>query len=83
MLGIVPGYDTGAFEMAMWSLLGSRGVDVLVWESFSADWAKDIEALGIAPLNVLDAPYGELPDLQKISPDNDLVMVANLSLIHI
>ena len=77
VLGIVPGSDTGAFEMAMWSLLGSRGVDVLVWESFSADWAKDIEALGIAPLNVLDAPYGELPDLEKISSDHDLVMVAN------
>ncbi len=77
VLGIVPGSDTGAFEMAMWSLLGSRAVDVLVWESFSADWAKDLQDLGVEPLNVLDAPYGELPDLQQINPDNDLVMVAN------
>ncbi len=76
-LGIVPGSDTGAFEIAMWSLLGSRPVDVLVWESFSNDWAKDLQALGIAELNLYQAEYGELPDLQQVNPAHDLVMVYN------
>ena len=74
-LGIVPGSDTGAFEMAMWSLLGSRPVDVLVWESFSNDWAKDLQALGINQLNLYQAEYGELPDLDQVNPAHDLVMV--------
>ena len=77
VLGIVPGSDTGAFEMAMWSLLGTRAVDVLAWESFSSDWAKDLQMLGIENLNVIDAPYGELPDLQQVNSDHDLVFVAN------
>lgn len=77
VLGIVPGSDTGAFEMAMWSLLGTRAVDVLAWESFSSDWAKDLQMLGIEILNVIDAPYGELPDLQQVNSDHDLVFVAN------
>ena len=76
-LGIVPGSDTGAFEIAMWSLLGSRPVDVLVWESFSNDWAKDLQALGIVELNLYQAEYGELPDLQQVNPEHDLVMVYN------
>ena len=76
-LGIVPGSDTGAFEMAMWSLLGSRPVDALVWESFSSDWAKDLQALGIEDLTLLEAGYGELPDLQQVNPAHDLVMVYN------
>jgi len=76
-LGIVPGSDTGAFEMAMWSLLGSRPVDVLVWESFSNDWAKDLQALGISELNLYQAEYGELPDLDQVNPAHDLVMVYN------
>ena len=76
-LGIVPGSDTGAFEMAMWSLLGSRPVDVLVWESFSSDWAKDLQALGIDQLNLYQADYGELPDLGQVNPAHDLVMVYN------
>jgi len=76
-LGIVPGSDTGAFEMAMWSLLGSRPVDVLVWESFSNDWAKDLQALGISQLNLYRAEYGELPDLDQVNPAHDLVMVYN------
>ncbi len=76
-LGIVPGSDTGAFEMAMWSLLGSRPVDVLVWESFSNDWAKDLQALGIEQLNLYQAEYGELPDLNQVAPEHDLVMVYN------
>ena len=76
-LGIVSGSDTGAFEIAMWSLLGSRPVDVLVWESFSSDWCKDLQALGIDGLNVIEAPYGELPELSRVQPLNDLVMVYN------
>ncbi len=76
-LGIVPGSDTGAFEIAMWSLLGSRPVDVLVWESFSSDWARDLQALGIDDLNLLQADYGELPDLGKVDSGHDVVMVYN------
>ncbi len=76
-LGIVPGSDTGAFEIAMWSLLGSRPVDVLVWESFSNDWANDIQALGIDQVNLYQADYGELPDLRQVNPAHDLVMVYN------
>jgi len=76
-LGIVPGSDTGAFEMALWSLLGTRPVEALVWESFSSDWAKDLQALGIDALNVRQAPYGELPDLADIDPAHDVVFVAN------
>ena len=76
-LGIVPGSDTGAFEMALWSLLGSRPVDVLVWESFSNDWAKDLQALGIEQLNLYQAEYGELPDLNQVASAHDLVMVYN------
>lgn len=76
-LGIVPGSDTGAFEMAIWSLLGSRSVTALVWESFSSDWANDLSQLGIEPLEVRQADYGELPDLNAISSDNDIVFVYN------
>ena len=76
-LGIVPGSDTGAFEIAMWSLLGSRPVDALVWESFSSDWSKDLQALGIEPLNLYQADYGELPDLGQVNSAHDLVMVYN------
>ena len=76
-LGIVPGSDTGAFEIAMWSLLGSRPIDALVWESFSGDWAKDLQALGIDNLNILEADYGELPDLGRVDSAHDLVMVYN------
>ena len=76
-LGIVPGSDTGAFEIAMWSLLGSRPVDALVWESFSADWARDLHALGLENLNIIEADYGDLPDLCLISSDHDVVTVYN------
>ncbi len=76
-LGIVPGSDTGAFEIALWSLLGSRPVDALVWESFSSDWAKDLGKLGIEPLQVYQADYGELPDLSRVNADHDVVMVYN------
>ena len=77
-LGIVPGSDTGAFEMAMWSLLGPRGVDVLAFESFSATWAADIvRQLRLSETRVLEAPYGALPDLAAIDPAHDLVFAWN------
>ena len=77
-LAIVPGSDTGAMEMALWSLLGPRGVDVLVWESFSAGWAADVTGqLRLADTRVLDAPYGELPDLGRVDFARDVVFVWN------
>lgn len=76
-LGIVPGSDTGAFEMALWSLLGSRPVDALVWDSFSSDWAKDLASLSLPDLNVLSADAGELPALDSINQDHDIVFVYN------
>ncbi len=77
-LGIVPASDTGAVEMALWSLLGARGVDVLAWESFSAEWAHDIQAeLKLADLRLLKAPYGQLPDLSAVDPARDCVFVWN------
>ena len=77
-LGIVPASDTGAFELALWSMLGQRGVDVFVWESFSSDWANDIQAqLKIDDLNIYKAEYGELPDLNQAKADRDTVFVYN------
>jgi phosphoserine aminotransferase len=77
-LGIVPASDTGAVEMAMWSMLGARGVDVLVWESFSKDWATDIlKQLKLTDARVLDAPYGKLPNLGAVDPKRDVVFVWN------
>ena len=76
-LGIVPASDTGAFEMAMWSLLGSRAVDAFVWESFSSDWAKDLAALELPGLHVHEADYGRLPTLSAASGQNDVVFVFN------
>ncbi|MBD3299525.1 MAG: phosphoserine transaminase, partial [candidate division Zixibacteria bacterium] len=77
-LGVVPGSDTGAFEMALWSLLGPRAVDVLVWESFSAGWATDVtRQLPLDDVRVLKADYGDLPDLGSVSFDRDVVFVWN------
>ena len=77
LLGIFPGSDTGAFEAAMWTLLGPRPVTVLVWESFSAGWANDIrKELKLNP-TVLEAPYGKIPDLNKVDWGSDVVFVAN------
>lgn len=77
-LGIVPASDTGAVEMALWSLLGARGVDVLAWESFSKDWATDVlKQLKLKDARVLDAPYGKLPDLDAADPSRDAVFVWN------
>ena len=77
-LGIVPASDTGAVEMALWSLLGPRGVDVLAWESFSAEWAHDIQAeLKLPDVRLLRADYGRLPDLSAVDPARDCVFVWN------
>jgi len=76
-LGIVPGSDTGALEIALWSMLGERPVDVLVWDSFSSDWAKDLNTLELPDLTVFEAEYGQLPDLSQTRPDHDLVFVYN------
>ena len=77
-LGIVPASDTGAVEMALWSVLGARGVDVLVWESFSKEWAEDVaKQLKLPDLRILDAPYGGLPDLGAVDWQRDVVFVWN------
>lgn len=77
-IGIVPASDTGAVEIALWSLLGPRGVDVVAWESFSKDWVNDVlNQLKIEKARSLVAPYGELPDLARIDFDNDLVFAWN------
>ena len=77
-LGIVPGSNTGAFEMAMWSLLGARGTDVLVWESFSAGWATDVKKqLRLSDVRVHEAAYGDLPNLDAVDTDRDVVFVWN------
>ncbi len=77
-VGIVPASDTGAFEMAMWSLLGPRGIDVFVWESFSKGWATDIEKqLKLDNVRIFSADYGKLPDLSQADFTNDVVFVWN------
>src|ERR1700719_5286279 len=66
-IGIVPGSDTGAVEMALWSLLGVRPVTVLAWESFGQGWLTDVvKELKLKDVTVLNAPYGEIPDLGKV-----------------
>ncbi len=78
VLGIVPGSDTGAIEMAMWTMLGTRPVDVLAFESFSGAWATDIvQHLKMAGTRVLPARYGSLPDLTQVNPAHDLVLAWN------
>ena len=77
-VGIVPASDTGAFEMGMWSLLGARGVDVLVWESFSSDWANDIvNELRLSNCRILDADYGSVPELNEVEFKRDVVFAWN------
>jgi phosphoserine aminotransferase len=77
-LGIVPASDTGAVEMALWSLLGERGVDVLAWESFSSGWAADCKnQLHLKDLRVLKADYGKLPDLGQVDSARDVVFAWN------
>jgi phosphoserine aminotransferase len=77
-IAITPGSDTGAVEMALWSLLGARGVDVLAWESFGEGWVSDVvKELKLAGVRTLKAGYGELPDLAKVDFDNDVVFTWN------
>jgi phosphoserine aminotransferase len=77
-VGIVPASDTGAVEMAMWSLLGARGVDVFAWEAFSSDWLTDAtKQLKLSDLRVFEADYGEMPDLSQYDGDRDVVFVWN------
>jgi phosphoserine aminotransferase len=77
-IAIVPASDTGAVEMAMWSLLGARGVDMVAWESFGEGWVSDVvKQLKLKDVNKILAPYGELPDLSKINFANDVVFTWN------
>ncbi|MGA2484468.1 MAG: phosphoserine transaminase [Roseiarcus sp.] len=77
-IGITPGSDTGAVEMALWSLLGARPVDVLAWESFGDGWVTDIvKQLKLPDVRTLKAPYGELPDLAQVNFDHDVVFTWN------
>ena len=77
-IGIVPASDTGAVEMALWSLLGARGVDMLAWESFGSGWVTDVvKQLKLADVRKFEAPYGELPDLSKVDFDRDVVFTWN------
>ena len=77
LIGIVPGSDTGAVEMALWSMLGPKPVQLLAFESFGKDWVTDVVKQLKLPAEVLDAPYGELPDLSKVRADADLVFTWN------
>src|SRR6266852_565851 len=77
-IGIVPASDTGAVEMALWSLLGPRPVTVLAWESFGEGWVSDItKQLKLRDVTVLKAGYGELPDLSEVDPASDIVFTWN------
>ena len=74
LVGIVPGSDTGAIEIAMWNLLGSKPVTMLVWDSFGADWAKDIQLqLKLKDLDILKVDYGKLPNLNGLDFKGDIV----------
>ena len=77
-IGIVPASDTGAVEMAMWSLLGARGVDLLSWESFGDGWVTDaVKQLKLKDARTLKAGYGALPDLKSVDFDNDVLFTWN------
>ena len=77
-LGIVPASDTGAVEMALWSLLGARGVDLLAWESFGKGWVTDVaKQLKLKDARILEAGYGEIPDLSQVDPARDVVFTWN------
>ncbi|MBV9557249.1 MAG: phosphoserine transaminase [Pseudolabrys sp.] len=77
-IGIVPASDTGAVEMALWSLLGARPITMLAWESFGEGWITDVEKqLKLKDVTVTKVPYGELPDLSKVDCDTDIVFTWN------
>ena len=78
LLGIVPASDTGAVELALWSLLGPRGVDLLAWESFGSGWVSDVvKQLKLPDVRVIEAGYGALPDLSQVDPARDVVFTWN------
>ncbi|RYE88574.1 MAG: phosphoserine transaminase [Hyphomicrobiales bacterium] len=78
LIGIVPASDTGAVEMALWGMLGARGVDMLTWESFGEGWVTDVtKQLKLDDVRTIKAPYGELPDLKQVDFDNDVVFTWN------
>lgn len=77
-VAIVPASDTGAFELAMWNLLGPRTIDIFAWESFGKGWVTDIiNQLNLTNVNKIEAEYGLLPDLSKANPKNDIVFTLN------
>jgi phosphoserine aminotransferase len=77
-IGIVPASDTGAVEMALWSMLGARGVDMLAWESFGKGWVTDVvKQLKLDDVRTFEADYGELPDLSAVDSDRDVVFTWN------
>ncbi|MBV9261612.1 MAG: phosphoserine aminotransferase, partial [Pseudolabrys sp.] len=77
-IGIVPASDTGAVEMALWSLLGARPITMLAWESFGEGWVTDVEKqLKLKDVTTIKVPYGELPDLSKIDFNSDVVFTWN------
>jgi len=77
-IGIVPASDTGAVEMALWSLLGARGVDVLAWESFGLGWVTDVvKQLKLKDARTIKADYGKLPDLREVDFSHDVVFTWN------
>ncbi|MEP3629369.1 MAG: phosphoserine transaminase [Hyphomicrobiales bacterium] len=78
LIGIVPASDTGAYEMAMWTMLGARGVTMMSWESFGAGWVSDVvKQLKLDNVTTMDAPYGELPDLAKVDFNTDVCFTWN------
>ncbi|MCG9892058.1 MAG: phosphoserine transaminase [Thermosynechococcaceae cyanobacterium MS004] len=78
LCGIVPASDTGAVELALWSLLGARGVDILAWESFGESWVTDLQKqLKLEDCRVLRADYGHLPDLTQVDGDRDVILTWN------
>ena len=77
-VGIVPGSDTGAVEIALWNLIGIQPVQMLVWDSFGNDWAKDLkEQLQISGLNIQNVEYGSIPDLNNINFNHDIIFNFN------
>ncbi|MGE5512165.1 MAG: phosphoserine transaminase [Bacteroidota bacterium] len=78
LCAIVPASDTGAYEMAMWTMLGARGVDALAWESFGKGWVTDVvKQLKLADARIIEAAYGRLPDLGKVDFTRDVLFTAN------
>lgn len=77
LIALVPGSDTGAFEMALWNLLGSRPVDLLSWDVFGDQWAQDLRQLPLEKVHFYQSSYGDLPTIESINPDHDLVFTWN------